>query len=71
MLTLSNFKRPKLNRDYTYSEVSYKIGRDLIKRYGFDSAVRYLKNLGLTPEDTIEYLCFSKKGATNVYFSGR
>lgn len=62
MLTLSNFKRTACNRDHTFSEVSYKIGRDLIKRYGFYNAVRYLKNLGLTPEDTIEYLCFVKKG---------
>lgn len=62
MLTLQNFKPKMLTREYTFSQVSYDLGRALVKRYGLYASIRYLKNLGFPIESTIEYLCFQPKG---------
>ena len=39
-----------------FSRVSYNIGQRLIKRMGLWSAVRYLRNQGVSLNDAIDYL---------------
>ena len=39
-----------------FSRISYNIGQRLIKRMGLWSAVRYLRNQGVSLDDAIDYL---------------
>lgn len=45
---------------YHYSTLSHKIGQRLIKQMGLYCAARYLRNLGISCEDAVEYLAVKR-----------